>query len=178
MSDWRDMADALLGDRRRSLVAYAYHLTGSVTDAEDLVHDAVVKVLSRPRKFTELGLAEEYVRRAIASRFVDIHRSRSTEARRLRRSAPREEVEGPASSVEANLDLMQALATLTARQRACVTLRYLADQSITQTAAALGLSEGAVKRYVSDGVSALEIALGVDDVRTETVPVGQRRMGK
>ena len=39
--------------------------------------------------------------------------------------------------------------------RACVVLRFLEDLSTRETAAALGLSEGTVKRYVSDGTRAL-----------------------
>ena len=39
-------------------------------------------------------------------------------------------------------------------------LRHLDDLSVRETASLLGLSEGAVKRYVSDGVAALNAALG------------------
>ena len=111
MASWRETADALLGARRRGLVAYAYHLTGSVPDAEDLVHDAVVRVLSRPRPFDDVGLAEQYVRCAIASRYIDLHRSRSSELRRMQRTAPRETVDGPSAAIDVNLDLMRAPAT-------------------------------------------------------------------
>lgn len=171
MGNWRETADELLGTRRRGLVAYAYHLTGSVPDAEDLVHDAVVRVLSRTRSIGDVGLAEQYVRRAIASRYIDIHRSRLGEARRMRATARPESLAGPSGSVDANLDLLRALMTLTPRQRACVTLRYLADQSIAETASALHISEGAVKRYVSDAVAALGVALGADSSLTERIPV-------
>jgi len=68
-------------------------------------------------------------------------------------------------------DVVAALQTLSARQRACVVLRHVDDLSVEQTASALGLSAGAVKRYTSDGAARLQAALGtrVDD--EDTVPV-------
>ena len=57
-------------------------------------------------------------------------------------------------------ELKRALSVLSPRQRACVMLRHLDDLSVRETAAVLGLSEGAVKRYVSDGVATLNSLLG------------------
>ena len=55
---------------------------------------------------------------------------------------------------------MPALASLAPRVRACVLLRYVEDLSIRETAHILGLSEGTVKRYVADGLAALNARLG------------------
>ena len=66
-----------------------------------------------------------------------------------------------------------ALQTLPPRVRACVALRYLDELSVRETADALSLSEGAVKRYVSDGIRALNALLGTSDSAEErpTAPV-------
>jgi DNA-directed RNA polymerase specialized sigma24 family protein len=40
------------------------------------VHDAVVRTFGRPRSFPSLNAADAYVRRAIASIFIDRVRSR------------------------------------------------------------------------------------------------------
>jgi DNA-directed RNA polymerase specialized sigma24 family protein len=52
-----------------------------------------------------------------------------------------------------------------------VVLRQMEDLSVVETAAALGLSEGAVKRYTSDGLSRLNAALGSTSDAGERVPV-------
>ena len=57
-------------------------------------------------------------------------------------------------------DVVRALAALSPRERACVVLRQMEDLSVVETASALGLSEGAVKRYTSDGLARLNAALG------------------
>ncbi len=48
-----------------------------------------------------------------------------------------------------------ALGTLPRQQREAVILRYYVDLSETETAAAMGISEGAVKRHAHRGVAAL-----------------------
>ena len=58
------------------------------------------------------------------------------------------------------IDLHRALATLPGRQRQVIVLRYLADLSEEQTAAALGCAIGTVKSHASRGLAALRIALG------------------
>ena len=42
-------------------------------------------------------------------------------------------------------------------------LRYLDGLSTRETADALGISEGAVKRYLADGIAALNALLGTSD---------------
>ena len=69
-------------------------------------------------------------------------------------------------------DVAAALAHLSERQRACVVLRHLDDLSVRDTARTLGLSEGAVKRYVSDAVAVLDGLLGTRSAPGgETLPV-------
>ncbi len=147
----------LLEHRYASLVGYATLVSGARQDAEDLVHDAVVSVFSKHRRFTSVEHAHAYVLRAIASRHVDGHRRGARRIARERKVALREptELPGPEAAVVARDAVVAALATLAPRERACVVLRHLADQSVGDTAKALGVSEGAVKRYTSDGLAAL-----------------------
>lgn len=168
------MLERLLDERYSALVGYAVVVTGSRPDAEDAVHDALIAVFSRRRRFQSLQHAEGYVKRAIASRYIDVKRSgASRTARELRsfiRDTPRT-APAPDEQASANSTLATALRGLAPRVRACVALRYLADQSIAETAHALGLSDGAVKRYTSDGLAALSAQLGTDVTAPETADV-------
>ena len=69
-------------------------------------------------------------------------------------------MQGPDALVEPDAELAAALAQLAPRIRACVALRYLADQSTSEIAHALGISEGTVRGNLHDGVKALAAALG------------------
>ena len=158
MAAWQGLLDELLRERRPALIGYAALLTGDRREAEDLVHDAVVRTFGRPRSFPSLNAADAYVRRAIASAFIDRMRSRrSWFAAMPRLVAGAGAVE---DDVAARLDLRAALRTLPPRQRTCVVLRFYDDLLVADIAAALGLSDGAVKRYLSDGIRHLNAALG------------------
>ncbi|HEY3436982.1 MAG TPA: sigma factor, partial [Propionicimonas sp.] len=76
MAAWQGVLEELVRERRPALIGYAALLTGDRVEAEDLVHDAIVRTFARPRSFPSLNAADAYVRRAIASTFVDRLRSR------------------------------------------------------------------------------------------------------
>jgi DNA-directed RNA polymerase specialized sigma24 family protein len=58
-------------------------------------------------------------------------------------------------TIDDRLLVVEALTQLPPRQRACVVLRYYADLSIEDTAAALGIGIGAVKSQSSRGLATL-----------------------
>ena len=62
-------------------------------------------------------------------------------------------------TAEERLALLDALRTLPAMQRAVVVLRYWDDLPVTETALALGISEGTVKSHASRGLAALRTHL-------------------
>lgn len=172
MSHWEPMLEQVVAGRYRRLVAYAMLLASSRADAEDLVQDAIVASFSGRARFATQDHAEAYVRRAIASRFVDTGRRRTSERRALERHAglagPELADEDPPGLALAP-EVEAALARLAPRERACVVLRHMEDLSTRETAQLLRLSEGAVKRYLADGVGALTAALGAEVA--EHVPV-------
>ena len=77
------------------------------------------------------------------------------------------------------MHVFQALGTLSPRERACVVLRFYEDLTIRQIADHLSLSQGTVKRYLSDAVHSLEQTLGPVEhdlsEEFETTPVQGRR---
>ena len=66
----------------------------------------------------------------------------------------------PDESIAERMDVRAALKTLPPRQRTCVVMRFYDDMLVADIATALGLSDGAVKRYLSDGIHHLNVALG------------------
>jgi RNA polymerase sigma-70 factor (ECF subfamily) len=179
MAAWSDMLEELLRSRRPALIGYAALLIGDRNEAEDLVHDAVVRTFGRPRSFPSLNAADAYVRRAIASAFIDGARSKRSWLGAMRRSVAEEAV--PEDDAANRLDLRAALHTLPRRQRTCVVMRFYDDMRVGDIAEALGLSDGAVKRYLSDGIHHLNAALGTtadpnpaDTPTAEVVATGRR----
>lgn len=162
MSAGDEVVAALARDRGGALVAYAWMLTGDRRAAEDLVQDALVKTVVRARDGADLRAVEAYVRRSILTTFVDGTRRRQRLLGllpRLSRDAD-VRVEDPAGLTADQLDVRAALATLPRRERACVVLRYYDDLPLAEIAATLGISVGAVKRYLHTAVQRLHGPLG------------------
>ncbi len=162
------MLEELCRDRYGRLVALATMLLGSRDGAEDLVQEALISVFSKHRTFPSAAAAEGYVMAAVTSRFLDATRKSRKEKDSWRRHAMRQPTVAPAPEPQ-SLAIEDLLGQLPPRVRACIALRFLDDLSIAQTATALALSEGAVKRYVSDGLAALNAEMGTADSVDDTV---------
>ncbi|HEX7589478.1 MAG TPA: sigma-70 family RNA polymerase sigma factor, partial [Demequinaceae bacterium] len=118
-----------------------------------MVQDALVKVFSRLRPLPNVAAADQYVRRAMLTLYLDRTR-RVTMWRRLRGTlATDDAVAGPEDAAAAGTDVRAALAGLSPRERTCVVLRHFDDLSTRQVAEATGLAEGTVKRYLSDALA-------------------------
>jgi len=168
---WEDLLEQVVRERHGRLVGYAMLVCGSRDDAQDLVQEALIASFSGRARFTSVAQAEHYVRRAIVTRSIDESRRRTRERSAALRLGAQPgvpvvvEVRGLGSDVHA------ALQALAPRERACVVLRHVDDLSVRETAAALGLSEGAVKRYTADATARLDAALGTTTTDRETAAV-------
>lgn len=155
---WEDVVSRLVAERGEALTRYAFLISGDRETASDLVQDALVKTFGRLRNGFSVTSAEAYVRRAILNSYLDAGRRRS----RWRRIAHLEvlpEAEPPRDGdTDARLDLQRRLARLAPRERACVVLRYYEDLKVDDIAQRLGISSGAVKRYLSDALAKLAVA--------------------
>jgi len=172
MSGWKALAAEVVDTRYPSLVAYGVLLTASRPDAEDLVQDALVKVFSRLRRIPNVAAADQYVRRAMLTIYLDRTR-RATLWRRVRGSVATDDaVAGPEDAVVAGGDVRAALVSLSPRERACVVLRHFDDLTVGQVAETLGLADGTVKRYLSDALAKLGAEL--DDAAEKTEVVARR----
>lgn len=171
---WERRLAALARERGPALVAYAYLLTGDQASAQDLVQDAMVATFSR-RHPDEVEHLEAYVRRAILNTFLNARRRRDRWG-----DVPLETEQGvgdrtahgtaPDTVAAARADVHAALGRLAPRERACVVLRHFEDLPVRDIADRLNLSEGAVKRYLSDARRRLAPMLGAwDDADVELV---------
>lgn len=181
MTQWQESMEALVRDRERALLGYAYVVCGNPVQAQDLVQDALVKTFSRGRDIAP-GKAEAYVRRAITTIYVDSYRRQQRWQRVQHLFREPEAVIMPTPFADLSADVATALNALPPRVRACVVLRYFDDLTVNDIAQQLSLAPGSVKRYLSDGLHALELRLGpLDDADIATIDVAEvthRKKGK
>lgn len=156
---WEEIVTRLVAERGEALTRYAYLICGSRDDAADLVQDALVKTFGRLRNGYSISSAEAYVRRAILNTYLDAGR-RTTRWRKIAHlTAMPEQEESRDADIGERIDLQQQLARLTPRERACIVLRYYEDLKVDDIAEWLGISAGAVKRYLSDGLGKMAVSL-------------------
>jgi RNA polymerase sigma-70 factor (sigma-E family) len=130
-----------------SAYQHAYKLLGDREDAEDVAQEACTRACLRWRG---LDNPRAWVTHVTTNLAFDRFRRRRAAAKYAR--SPRASA---APVDDPHLDLYRALAQLPKRQREVVVLRYLADFSEAQTAAALGCSPGTVKTHAARGLRAL-----------------------
>lgn len=168
---WQDQVATFVAERGPALVGYARLLTGDHDSAQDLVQDALAKAWSRRRAGADITSLEGYVRRAVLTTYLDQYRRRRLWQGRAHLFATPDAEPSRAVTTETAADLAAALSHLAPRERACVVLRFYDDLTVAGIAERLGISEGSVKRYLSDGTKRLGALMG--DVRpaVETVEV-------
>ncbi|MFB7610689.1 SigE family RNA polymerase sigma factor [Streptomyces gardneri] len=160
------------------LVRTAQLLTGDFHEAEDLVQTTLAKVYGRWRRVprSEIDL---YVRRALVNNNLSRIR-RKRVALLLTPVLPeslRHTYAGHAEAVEQRTALQEALADLTARQRAVMVLRYWEDLTEQEIASVLNCSIGTVKTHARRGLAALRThpRIAAAPVPYALAPSGARR---
>lgn len=141
--------------------------------AEDLVQTTLTKIYVAWPRLRHGEAIDAYARKVMVRSAID----ESRRAHRRRESAVEvlPEVGVLPVSTEDVLDVRRALAALPAGQRAVVVLRYWDDLSVTETAAALGRSEGTVKSQASKGLAALRRLLAAGREQPQTCGRGDPR---
>lgn len=175
---WQGIVTTLVAERGDALTRYAYLLCGNRDDAADLVQDALVKTFGRLRNGFSIASAEAYVRRAILNTYLDAGRRTSRWRRVAHLQVEPEQIESRDAATDSRIDLLTELARLRPRERACIVLRYYNDLKVDDIAEWLGISSGAVKRYLSDGLGRMAISLAppTDDTEsTDTSTTGANR---
>jgi len=140
----------------------AYLLCYDAAEAEDLVQETWAQVA---RRWQRVGRAENpsaYARRVLINLAIDSQADRGRRRTELTAAAQESvadlaqpNTDSALHSIEHHDQLAQALAELTARQRAVLVLRYWDDLSEEQTADLLGCSIGTVKSTASKALARL-----------------------
>jgi RNA polymerase sigma-70 factor (sigma-E family) len=139
---------AYVRERRASLYATAYHLTGDRYEAEDLLQSALFSTYRAWDRITDKAAVGGYLRRTMTNLHISAWRRRKVN------EYPTEELPEHAGDTDAmggtelRAVLWQALAKLPENQRTMLVLRYYEGRTDPEIADILGISVGTVKSSI------------------------------
>ncbi|MEW2509814.1 SigE family RNA polymerase sigma factor [Streptomyces sp. NPDC046870] len=139
---------AYVQERRASLYATAYHLTGDRFEAEDLLQSALFSTYRAWDRISDKAAVGGYLRRTMTNLHISAWR------RRKLNEYPTEELPETPSDTDAmrgtelRAVLWQALARLPELQRTMLVLRYYEGRTDPEIAEILGISVGTVKSSI------------------------------
>ncbi|MET4662839.1 SigE family RNA polymerase sigma factor [Streptomyces fungicidicus] len=139
---------AYVQERRASLYATAYHLTGDRFEAEDLLQSALFSTYRAWDRISDKAAVGGYLRRTMTNLHISAWR------RRKLNEYPTEELPETAQDTDAmrgtelRAVLWQALARLPELQRTMLVLRYYEGRTDPEIADILGISVGTVKSSI------------------------------
>ncbi|MFF9057566.1 SigE family RNA polymerase sigma factor [Streptomyces sp. NPDC014882] len=139
---------AYVQERRASLYATAYHLTGDRFEAEDLLQSALFSTYRAWDRISDKAAVGGYLRRTMTNLHISAWR------RRKLNEYPTEELPETAGDTDAmrgtelRTVLWQALARLPELQRTMLVLRYYEGRTDPEIAGILGISVGTVKSSI------------------------------
>lgn len=146
--------EGLVAEHGNRIYQLAYRLTRSPDDAEDILQDVFLKLYSNWAAVSSCDNLAAWITRVVTNASIDLLRSRrprrsvaSTEAL----AGPSGRVEAPSRAIEAReFDemLKKALDRLPAREMAALVLFDHEGIKSREVGRILGITEGAVRRYV------------------------------
>ena len=150
-------------DRQDAVRRSAYLLCGDWHRADDVAQTAFVKLHRHWERVRDKGALDAWMRRTVVRAVVD-------ESRRPWRRERATEVlpEQPAATTDpgdvlgTREQVLAGLRRVPPRQRAALVLRFIDDQDVASTAAALGCTEGTVKSQTARGLATLRAVLEAD----------------
>lgn len=143
----------------RPLVRALTVACGDVDDAADAVQDAFVQAGRHWRRVGRYDDPAVWLRRVAVNRLANQRRG----ARRRAAFVARARVAAPADLGAGDTDLTAAVAALPPGQRLAVGLYYLADLTVADVAAAMGVAPGTVKSQLHDARRSLAHRMEVLD---------------
>jgi RNA polymerase sigma-70 factor (ECF subfamily) len=163
--DEADFAEFVAGSSAR-LFRAAYALCGDRQSAEDAVQAALTSACVSWRRVRRTDSLEAYVRRTVVNQLFGWRRRRWRAEQVY--AEPPEPAPAPHEAQVVDSDAVwRALATLPARQRAVLVLRYYADLTEHETADALGIRPGRVRSQATAALAHLRRDLGDHQLATD-----------
>jgi RNA polymerase sigma-70 factor (sigma-E family) len=142
------------------LVRLAVLLVHDVQTAEEVVQDAFEAMHLAWRRLRDSEKALSYLRQTVVNRSRSVLRHRKVVDMHAPKPAPDEpSAEHAALALLERSAVAEALRSLPLRQREAIVLRYYADFSEADIAAAMGISRGAVKSHTARAMAALKSIL-------------------
>jgi RNA polymerase sigma-70 factor (sigma-E family) len=143
-----------------TLVRLASVVVRDISTAEEVVQDTFVSMAGGCQRLRESDKTLAYVRQAIVNRSRSVIRHRLVVDKNQQKQAPdMPSAEHGALTLLERSAVVSALRELTDRQRQVMVLRYYADLTEAEIAAAMGISRGAVKSHAARAMTALRQTL-------------------
>ncbi len=138
-------------------------LVRDTPSAEEVVQEAFIAMHEGWHRLKDTEKALAYLRQAVVNRARSVLRHRAVVEKNAPKPAPdMPSAEHGAMALFERSEVIAALRALPERQREALVLRYYADLSEADIAAAMGISRGAVKSHTARGMAAMRAALERD----------------
>lgn len=140
----------------RRLVTQAYAVAGDRVEAEDAVQEAFARAVAAGERFRRVDNPEAWLRTVA----LNVVRRRWRRAKMFKMLSPKLATPSDVPGIsEDHVALMEALRALPFQLRETLALFYLADMSVQQIAATLGVADGTVKSRLTRGRTALAVRM-------------------
>jgi RNA polymerase sigma factor (sigma-70 family) len=143
--------ETLFPELWRKAYVVAYQVLGSQAQAEDAAQEAMARAYSWWGRIHKSP--HGWVAKTAYTQAIDITRRQVRHREVLGGEDPERPTGDP--RLEDRMDLAAAIERLPRRQREVIVLRYLADQSVVDTAAALGMRVTTVRKHAQRGLASL-----------------------
>lgn len=148
--------DSLFRAHAVSLVRLAVLLLGDQAGAEDVVQDAFLSLQRALPRIRDLARADAYLRTSVVNGCRSVQRSRHRAwLHGTQHDPPVWSAEAAALAGEETRAVLAAVATLPARSREILALRFYLDLPQQQIAETLGISRGTVSSTISRAIATL-----------------------
>jgi RNA polymerase sigma factor (sigma-70 family) len=151
-----EVLDELLERFGREIAGVAYLILRDRAAAEDVVVDTLLTALERGDQLRDDAALRPWLLRIATNRALGVRRSGA----RVVALHVLPDREGRPTNEDERLTILAAVDRLAPRTRAAVVLRYYADMSVRDVAAALGTSENTVKTQLREALAQLRAILG------------------
>nr|WP_202891863.1 sigma-70 family RNA polymerase sigma factor [Kribbella shirazensis] len=140
------------------MVRLGFTVSGDYQRAEDLAQIALMQAFRKWRKVRAADDPHHYVRRILVNEYLSMTRRRSFSEAPTADLDVRRTVPDHAADIANSDDLWRALATLSARERVVLVLRYYQDLDDQTIADVLGIKPSSVRATASRALASLRKA--------------------